>query len=81
MPVETTDTTSRNRYVRLTASPFVKVADVLAFAERLREEEIPHDAQVVDHHAEDTRHLVGLSARVLEEQPTARIAPAPRRKP
>jgi hypothetical protein len=72
MPVEASDKTTRSRYVRLTASPFVRVADILAFADKLREEDFPRDARVDDHHGQETAHLVGLSVRVTEERPTVR---------
>ena len=39
--IEVKDTSSRTRYVALTASPFVTVADIINFADKLRDQRIP----------------------------------------
>jgi hypothetical protein len=72
VPVEASDKTTRTRQVNLTTSPFVTVGALLDFADRLRDEEIPNGVRIDCRHAEDTRHLVGLSIRVSEERPTVR---------
>lgn len=51
----------------MTASPFVTVEHVLAFADRLRKEKIPPRTRIDEDHAHETRHLVGLSVRVTEQ--------------
>lgn len=67
MPVEFTDTTSRTRYVRVIASPFVTVDSILSFADKLRAAEIPLRTRIDCGYASDTRHLTSLSARVSED--------------
>jgi hypothetical protein len=81
MPVEATDQTTRIRYIRLTASPFVTVGDLLGFADRLRAEAIPLRERIAEHRSNETQHLIGLSVRITEEHPTPRVAARPERKP
>jgi hypothetical protein len=50
-------------FVRTRVSNRLTVADVLDFADALRESGVPTDAQIVDEHATDTRHLTGLWVR------------------
>lgn len=64
--IKVTGTKTRSRYIRLTSSPFITVGDLLEFADTLRAEGIGPHERVDDHHAEDTRHLAGLSVRVIE---------------
>lgn len=47
----------------------LKVADVLVFADRLREMGVPLTEQVVDSHAPQTQHLTGLRVHYSEELP------------
>lgn len=52
----------------------LKVADVLAFADKLREMEVPPAEQVSDDHSHETRHLTGLRVCYSEELPAERKA-------
>jgi hypothetical protein len=52
----------------------LKVGDILAFADRLREMEIPLAEQVSDDHSHETQHLTGLWVRYIEELPAEREA-------
>ena len=57
---------SRSHYVSVTASHHMTVAEVLAFADALRESEIPEDVQVGYNTAYSTGHFIGLTARYTE---------------
>ena len=47
----------------------LKVADVLAFADKLREMGVPPTEQVTDDHSNETRHLIGLRVHYSEGLP------------
>jgi hypothetical protein len=78
--ITSTGSTAHTRTMALAASPFVTVADVIAFAARLQAKGIPPRERIVCNHADDTRHLVGLRVQTTEtrENPSAAVpAPAP----
>lgn len=47
----------------------LKVGDVLAFADKLREAGVPLTEQITDDHSQETRHLVGLRVHYSETLP------------
>lgn len=47
----------------------LKVADVLAFADKLREMEVPVTEHITDDHSHETRHLTGLRVHYSEGLP------------
>ena len=60
---------SKSTFIRVT-SDRITVANILAFADALREAGIPLQEQVTDSHCDSTRHLDGLSIRYTEKLPT-----------
>ena len=64
---------SRTIYVGVHADR-LKVADVLVFADRLREMNVPLTEQVTDDHSNETRHLTGLRVHYSERLPAEREA-------
>jgi hypothetical protein len=43
------------------------VADVLAFADKLREAQVPPAEQIISDHSHETHHLTGLRVHYTEE--------------
>jgi hypothetical protein len=58
----------RNNHMSVSAAHHMTVAEVLAFADRLREVHAPHDTKVYHDTAYSTGHFIGLSARWTEEK-------------
>jgi hypothetical protein len=53
----------------------LKVGDVLAFADKLREAQVPWTEQISDDHSHETHHLIGLRVHYSEElRPTGESA-------
>jgi hypothetical protein len=59
---------SRTIYVSVTSNRLT-VADVIAYADRLREMHVPLAEQVSDDHAHESGHLIGLRVRYSERLP------------